>query len=401
MERLRKLVALMAFTPDSRLSELPFHQRVLLIPVLSFASSLYRLSLSLRRRLFLSSLLPTHRLPVPVISVGNLTWGGNGKTPMVEFIASFFDEIGIPPLVLTRGYGGGDEVKMLKRHLLRTSARIGVGSNRKAIADSLFERHGFMDVKLFLEKLSWSCKSGGSSVDEKIGVVVLDDGMQHWSLFRDVEIVMVNGLMPWGNNHLIPRGPLREPLTALTRADVVVVHHAGLVSDTELENIKSTIRKVSASIPIFFSRLSPSYFFEIKNYSNKLPLSVVHDMVVLCVSAIGFPDAFVQGLCKLGPLHVDRLDFTDHHLMDSHDIALVRQKVKMLETEFKVRAVIVITEKDYYRDPVILKQLHDSEVFILCSSIQFLPSNEQSAGDFTRKLRKLLQNKCSDNTPPV
>lgn len=178
MERLRKLVALMAITPDSRLSELPFHQRGLLVPVLSFASSLYHLSLSLRHRLFLSSHLPTHRLPVPVISVGNLTWGGNGKTPMVEFIASFFDEIGIPPLVLTRGYGGGDEVKMLKVHLLPTSARIGAGSNRKAIADSLFERYGFMDAKLLLEKLSWSCKSGSSSVDEKIGVVVLDDGMQ-------------------------------------------------------------------------------------------------------------------------------------------------------------------------------------------------------------------------------
>ncbi|KAJ0983052.1 hypothetical protein J5N97_011307 [Dioscorea zingiberensis] len=393
MERFRKLVARMASTPDSHLSELPLHERALLLPVLSLASYIYRISLSLRRQLLRISLLPTHRLPVPVISVGNLTWGGNGKTPMVEFIASFFDEIGIPPLVLIRGYAGGDEAKMLKRHLLRTSTIIGVGSNRKATANSLFERYGYMDGRLCLEKLSLS---GNSSMNEKIGVVVLDDGMQHWNLFRDVDIVMVNGLMPWGNGHLIPRGPLREPLTALSRTDIVVVHHVDLVSDSELKNIELTMQKVCASIPIFLSRLSPSYFFEIKNYSTKLPLSIVHGKVALCVSAIGFPDAFVQGLHKMGLLHVDRLDFTDHHLMAPNDIALVREKVRNLENEFKVKAVIVLTEKDYYRDPVILEQLHDLEVLVLCSSLQIIPTNEQSAGDFTRKLRKLLQNKYRD-----
>lgn len=136
MERLKRAVARIAATPDCRLRELPLLHRSLLLPLLSLTSSLYRLSLALRRRVYAFGLLsrqrhcPTlaifasdpiytslvgdlvrlvmflfityYRLPVPVISVGNLTWGGNGKTPMVEFIARFLLEAGISPLILTR-----------------------------------------------------------------------------------------------------------------------------------------------------------------------------------------------------------------------------------------------------------------------------------------------------------
>ncbi|CAL9134319.1 unnamed protein product [Musa textilis] len=254
-------------------------------------------------------------LPVPVISVGNLTWGGNGKTPMVEFIARICVEAGIPPLILTRGYASGDEAKMLERHLSGTSARIGVGANRTAIAASIFERHGYMKFEhtLYSEKLSNPHKFGSASENGKVGVAILDDGMQHWSMLCDVEIVMLNGLMPWGNNHLIPRGSLREPLGALSRADIIVVHHADLVSDGQLKVIKSKMHTVDACHAVFFTRLAPSHFFEVKNQHSTLPLSVVINRVVLCVSAIGFPNAFVQAVGEIGPLLVDRLDFGDHH----------------------------------------------------------------------------------------
>ncbi|GFZ13582.1 tetraacyldisaccharide 4'-kinase family protein [Actinidia rufa] len=256
------------------------------------------------------------QLPVPVISVGNLTWGGNGKTPMVEFIARWLADSGISPLILTRGYAGGDEAKMLQRHLLGTSAKVGVGANRAAMAAGFLERYGYMDPH------SGSCfgrhcsdqKRGRNSELDKIGAAILDDGMQHLSLWRDLEIVMVNGMNPWGNQQLIPLGPLREPLAALLRAGVVVVHHADLASDHKLNAIESTLRKVKESLPIFFTRMAPSYFFKVEDASCKLPLRTVYNMVVLCVSAIGFANAFVQGIEKIGPLHVDRLDFSDHHL---------------------------------------------------------------------------------------
>ncbi|PKA48654.1 putative tetraacyldisaccharide 4'-kinase, mitochondrial [Apostasia shenzhenica] len=101
LEKLRLTVACIATTADERLPELPLLHRSL-VPFLSIAASFYRLCLYLRCRLYQFALLPRRRLPVPVISVGNLTWGGNGKTPMVEFIALYLHELGLPPLILSR-----------------------------------------------------------------------------------------------------------------------------------------------------------------------------------------------------------------------------------------------------------------------------------------------------------
>ncbi|KAK9269511.1 hypothetical protein L1049_001286 [Liquidambar formosana] len=128
---------------------------------------------------------------------------------------------------------------------------------------------------------------------------------------------MVNGMMPWGNRQLLPLGPLREPLTALKRADMVLVHHADLVLEHELKHIELMIREVKEALPIFFTGMVPSNFFKVGNVYTKIPLQAVYDALILCVSAIGFADAFVQGLEKIGPCYVDRLDFSDPPLISS------------------------------------------------------------------------------------
>ncbi|KAH0435032.1 hypothetical protein IEQ34_026687 [Dendrobium chrysotoxum] len=404
MEKLRATVAQIAATADKRLPELPVLHRSLL-PFLSLA------------------------FPVPVISVGNLTWGGNGKTPMVEFIARYLDELGIPPLILSRGYAGGDEAKMLQRHLSKTSVKIGVGANRSAAAAEMFERYGCMELgsALYSDAPLSPFKSGPHLRTEMIGIVILDDGMQHWSLFRNVEVVMINGLSPWGNNHLIPRGSLREPLVALCRADIGVIHHADLVSSTRLKNIVSTVQKIHPSLPIFFSRLSPMFLFEVKNPHSKLPLALAINMVILCVSAIGFPDAFIRGieevfiyafldantrslsfveleyslalglLCisshitdELGPMHVDRLDFSDHHSIELNDINLIRNILTRLQIRFGVEVIVLVTEKDYDRDPNILREVDDFQIMVLCSSLQIMPFEDRTEEDFRMNLKKLL-----------
>ncbi|KAL5077482.1 hypothetical protein RYX36_016466 [Vicia faba] len=310
MEKLRKVVNEIAYTKKlSNLSPLHFS----LLPFLSVASSLYKLALSIRHRLFLSRI---HRLPVPVISVGNLTWGGNGKTPMVEFIARFFDHSGISPLVLSRGYGGGDEVNMLQRHLLGTSTKFGVGANRASVASHLIQKYGYTDCRKSSlyenQNLNWKAQN---YLDSKtIGIVVLDDAMQHWSLWRDLDIVMVNGLTLWGNGQLLPLGPLREPLTALKRADVVVIHHADLVSDCVLEDIESMVQGIKKSVSIFFTKMDPTYLFEVGNINAKILLTALHEATILCVSAIGSPEPFVKRVQEMGALYVDRIDFSDHHI---------------------------------------------------------------------------------------
>ncbi|KAB2044348.1 hypothetical protein ES319_D01G083600v1 [Gossypium barbadense] len=234
MEKLKQAVKEIAYyRHQAKFSKL----HLSLIPFLSLASSLYGALLYIRQSLYRSGFFSKNRLPVPVISVGNLTWGGNGKTPMAEFIAKRLADYGISPLILTR----------------------------------------------------------------------------HWSLCRDLEIVMINGLMPWGNCKLLPLGPLREPLIAIKRANIAVVHHADLVLEQKLKDIKLVVQEIKESLPIFYTRMTPSYFFELRNISKKMHLGAVLNAVVLCVSAIGSPYAFVRAMEKIGPLFVDRFDFSDHY----------------------------------------------------------------------------------------
>ncbi|CAL5202210.1 unnamed protein product [Lathyrus oleraceus] len=387
MEKLRKVVNEIAYKKNlSKLSPLRFS----LLPFLSVSSSFYKLALSIRRRFFLSQV---HRLPLPVISVGNLTWGGNGKTPMVEFIAAFFARSGISPLVLSRGYGGGDEVNMLQRHLLGTSTKFGVGAKRAVVASHLIQKYGYIDIRKtsLYEKQNLNWKAHNSLDSEKIGIVVLDDAMQHWSLWRDLDIVMVNGLTLWGNGRLLPLGPLREPLTALRRANVVVIHHSDLVSDRVLEDIESMVQGIKKSVPIFFTKMDPTYLFEVGNINAKILLTALHEATILCVSAIGSPEPFVKRVQEMGALYVDRIDFSDHHKFHARDIGTIRARLGELERKFGFKPIVVITEKDYDRDPEILKQLYPFKTYVLCSTLKILPYRGNNEDSFKKFLKDKLK----------
>ncbi|KAK4386962.1 putative tetraacyldisaccharide 4'-kinase, mitochondrial [Sesamum angolense] len=185
MEKVRRAVKQIACTPPSkRLSALSAFQ-LSLIPLLSIVSSLYSVAIRLRRHLYRFNLLQKHRLPVPVISVGNLTWGGNGKTPMVQFLARCFADDGISPLILTRGYGGADEAKMLQRQLQGTSVKIGVGANRVAIAARFLEQYGYVTSLGAPQKQLSEAKTDILYKLDMIGVAILDDGMQMGAAYVD------------------------------------------------------------------------------------------------------------------------------------------------------------------------------------------------------------------------
>ncbi|KAL1189699.1 putative tetraacyldisaccharide 4'-kinase [Cardamine amara subsp. amara] len=368
MEKLRKVVKEIAYTRDH--SNSPALHRSL-VPILTLASSFYGVALQIRHSLYRFSFIQRHRLPIPVISVGNLSWGGNGKTPMVEYISQYFVDSGISPLILTRGYAGGDEVKMLQRHLRGGPVKIGVGANRAATAALCFEKYGFVNPSSIRTFFDQSFKA--KTVSEKLGVVVLDDGMQHWSLSRDLEIVMLNGLNPFGNGNLVPLGPLREPIVAFERADIAVVHHVDLITEQSLRDIENTIKGFKKSIPIFYSKMVAKYLFDVKNGKSHVALEALHDATVLCVSAIGSADAFVKSINMTGACYVDRLDFSDHHFFEAQDVETIRRRAKGLEHKSNSKPIIVVTEKDYDRDPEILKCLHSYTVLVLCSELQITP----------------------------
>ncbi|KAK8527213.1 hypothetical protein V6N12_054436 [Hibiscus sabdariffa] len=202
---------------------------------------------------------------------------------------------------------------------------------------------------------------------------------------------MINGLMPWGNCKLLPLGPLREPLTAIKRADIAVVHHADLVSEQKVKDIELVVQEIKESLPIFYTRMAPSYFFELRNISTKMHLEALRDTVVLCVSAIGSPDAFVQAVEKIGPLFVDRIDFSDHYSFEIEDIHMIRKRLRQLEDKSGYKPIVIVTEKDYDRDPVILKHLHPSQVLVLCSEMQIIPHKGRNEYSFMSLLKELLE----------
>ncbi|MCO5560966.1 hypothetical protein L7F22_014586 [Adiantum nelumboides] len=260
--RLRQAVVRVANTSKQEVHLLPALERSLL-PLLALSSCLYAYILALRWKLYHWKILKQTRLPLPVISIGNISWGGNGKTPMAEYLASKFLECSIPPLILTRGYGSGDEVRLLEGHLHGTRAIIGEGSNRVEVAKLLLFKYGVKgvhDLHSSIKHLSFnknhkfpddlSCmvipkfaphdglqplerafeyKREFKEHKDGMGVILLDDGMQHWRVHRDIEIIMINAVSPFGNGSLVPCGPLREPLQALCRTDIAVIHHANLI----------------------------------------------------------------------------------------------------------------------------------------------------------------------------
>ncbi|XP_019092428.1 PREDICTED: probable tetraacyldisaccharide 4'-kinase, mitochondrial isoform X2 [Camelina sativa] len=312
---------------------------------------------------------------------------------MVEYISQFLVDSGLSPLILTRGYGGGDEAKMLKRHLQGGPVKIGVGANRASTAAWFFEKYGCVDPSSIRSFFDLHERAEAMNISQKIGVVVLDDGMQHWSLSRDLEIVMLNGMNPWGNGHLVPLGPLREPLVALERADIVVVHHVNLITKQSLRDIENIIQGFKKSISIFYSK----YLFDVKNAKSHLALEALRFASVLCVSAIGSADAFVKSIEMTGARYVDRLDFSDHHLFEAQDVETMRRRAKGLEQKTNSKPIIVLTEKDYDRDPDILKCLDSYTVLVLCSELQITHFRGTDGDTYKSTLTRVAAKFCVSN----
>ena len=286
-----------------------------LTPVLEAASACYGVVNGTIRGLYESKILRRTKLPFPVISVGNLTWGGAGKTPFVEYLVRRISERQRTPLILTRGYSH-DEVEQFKAHLPKVV--IGVGKDR---------------VKTALEE----------AAKQKIDVAVLDDGLQHWPIERNFEIVMVNALNPFGNRRLIPRGVLREPVSMLKKADMVVLFHVNLISKKSLESLKQEIRNAAPKVPMVEACLEPLFFYRARKKA-RVPLEKLQNQKVTTFSAVGVPRSFQLLLASNKIKPVRNFEFTDHHVFSKNEL----DEIKTVSDSVSATD-IVTTEKDYYR----------------------------------------------------
>lgn len=293
-------------------------------PILKAASGVYGRGVEARKKKY-EKKENRRRLKFPVISVGNLTWGGTGKTPLVEYIVRLISDADKTPLILSRGYSH-DEIEQYRQHLPRVL--IGVGKDRYETASQVAEKN-------------------------RVDAAVLDDGFQHWALERDLEIVTVNTLNPFGNGELVPRGPLREPVGGLNRADLIVLTHVNLVRAEELEAIKKKIAEVAPKAGIIESYLEPLFFFRARK-RQRVPIERLQNQRVTTFSAVGVPRSFQLILSHSQIRPVRNFEFTDHHEYSRRDL----EEIKYV-SEAAASHEVITTEKDFYRSPGIITDIFD------------------------------------------
>ena len=284
----------------------------------------YLAVLNTRNTLYKKGIVRSSRLPVKVISIGNITTGGTGKTPLVEFSVKYLSGSGRKVAVLSRGYGGdnssqeGDEI---------------VNDECLTLIENL------RDVPVLAGRDR--VKSGEKAINDfGVDCVVLDDGFQHLRLKRDLDVVVIDALNPFGGENLIPRGSLREPLQNLERADLFIISHCDQGNQQTIRSIYKKLDQINHSAPICESIHSPVHFDNIADGSI-LELEWLKGKRVYALSAIGNPESFSNTLKGLGADLIKHRVFQDHHVYTEEEIEDVISAAQLLGAD-----AITVTQKD-------------------------------------------------------
>jgi len=331
--------------------------------ILSPFSLLYGAVSNLRARAYRTGMLKPQRLEGTVISVGNLTVGGTGKTPMVLWIVERLLAEGKRVAVLTRGYRGetassaasdieavstSDEVRLLK-HRLGDRAQFGIGRDRY--------------------------KTGAALAKQGIEWFVLDDGFQHLRLERDVNIVLIDASNPFGGGRLLPAGRLREPLSALGRADLVVITRT-----SHAPGLERSIQRYTNS-PIFYAqpRLDAIRCVAAGRLGDSIATGLAGKPFAFC--GIGNPHSFLFTLRDSGVEIAGHQFFPDHHRYTKADAAQI-----VLAAQGVGAAALICTEKDLYN-------LGDAfeTTDLLCATISMKVERED---DFWHQIISIANNRA-------
>jgi tetraacyldisaccharide 4'-kinase len=276
-----------------------------------------------------------HRLPCRVVSVGNLTFGGTGKSPMVRAICEELTGLGIRAAVLSRGHGGklcsvGGLVSDGNRRLMDACDS---GDEPALLADSL----PGVPVAIGKDRR----KSGGMIVERfEPDVIVLDDGMQYWQLHRDVEIVLVSAAAPFGMGRVLPAGDMREPPSGLGRADVVIVTGAEAVDEDRAREVKADMVRRAPHGKVFVARRDAVAVIDAGS-GERLPVDALKGMSVVAVSGIAKPHSFEEMLARCGAKIAACVRFGDHCAYSKSQMEIVRSAMESTRAD-----VVVTTAKD-------------------------------------------------------
>jgi tetraacyldisaccharide 4'-kinase len=300
-------------------------------------SAVYRTILACRS-FFYSHINKPGRLPARVISIGNLTLGGTGKTPAVIAVAKHARSLGLDPVVLTRGYKGrikgpafvskghetllepedaGDEACLMAEQLSGVPVVIG--------------RKRFLAGKFALENLD-------PKIDEAEyhTLFILDDGFQHLALHRDTDVLLIDATSPFGNGRLFPEGRLREPLNAMKRAGIIVITKSDMAGRVAIESTIQKIKKHNPDASIYAANHQPTALINLSAQTEAL--DTLKDKKLYLFSGIANPSYFQAILTSKGAEVVSFKKFRDHYSYKQSDIDKILKSAGDMD--------IITTEKD-------------------------------------------------------
>jgi tetraacyldisaccharide 4'-kinase len=296
------------------------------------------------------------RAPVPVLSVGNLTLGGTGKTPCVEYLARWFRVQGRRVAILSRGYGRKDEALLLEQNLPDVPHL--QGADRVALA------------RIAIQEL-------------QCDLLVLDDGFQHRRLARDLDLVLIDATAPWGHGYLFPRGLLREPSASLRRADLIVLTRCDQVTPFERESLRRQIAQLAPDVPVVETTHRPDVLVNTDHAKQSLEALRCGPVAAFC--GIGNPRAFRQTLQGLGATVGEFRTFPDHHAYSAADLESLRGWAGRLPPG----GLVVTTQKDLVK--IRASRLAGHELWALRIQLHL----DQGQDVLDRKLHQVLSRKAA------
>jgi tetraacyldisaccharide 4'-kinase len=299
------------------------------------------------------------RLPKPVISIGNLTAGGTGKTPVVRWLCERLRESGGRPAVLMRGY----------------KAKAGERGDEQAMLETLLNREGLPPVTVHAQA---DRHAGGLAVlrnDPAITAFILDDGFQHRRLARDFDLVLIDACEPFGFGHTFPRGLLREPPSGLRRADAILITRADQAAD--IDHVERLIKRHNASAPIF--RCSHTHAGLRSTDSALHPLETLAGKKFFAFAGIGNPQGLASQLKQLPGELVASHWFTDHFHYSRQEITQLLHQAKAASAQ-----AIVTTEKDWVKIAPLLEKSPSLPIYRIELAIKFAADDENELFEMIR-----------------
>jgi tetraacyldisaccharide 4'-kinase len=345
-------------------------------------AKLYELGVRLRVAAYETEYLKPKRLNAKVISIGNITLGGSGKTPMVAYIARYLKSEDQEVAILTRGYGR-DSSGMRVLNKTQANPALQSASYREYGDEPLMLARALPGVPVVINEDRYE---GGRLAESELGasVLVLDDAYQHLALARDLNILLIDATDPFGGFEMVPFGRLREPLYAVKRADAVIVTRADKPFDQA---------RTGAIIKYFCGdRVPVMYVYSVIARLRHLDTGEVYEAreftgwnaVVMC--GIGNPEAFSDDLTNIGVNILDECFFADHHAYSRQDLDAVIKKARDAGADF-----IVTTEKDAVR----LEGLGQSDLPVYAAELEIESEDE------VRLKSLLLRTMIRDQGPGV